>query len=239
MLLGILMLGFFFYTESRVKDPIIDLTLFQNRPFLVGNLSGLLSFVSLFSNVMLMPFYLQHILFYTPSQVGFLMTAFPLIMAIVSPISGYLSDRIGPAPFTTGGLIVTAVGLFYLSTLTSTSTTLQVILGLILMGLGAGLFNSPNNSSVMSSVHQSKLGVAGGINALVRNVGMVIGIAFSVSLFENRQASVLSTINNPSATLKVQAFMSAYHTVLLTAMGIALVAALISLNRKGYALAKD
>ena len=68
---------------------------------------------------------------------------------------------------------------------------------------------------------------------------MVIGIAFSISLFENRLASFLSKINYPSATLKVQAFMSAYHIVMLTGMGIALVAALISLNRKkkGYALA--
>ncbi|MHB8126886.1 MAG: MFS transporter [Desulfitobacteriaceae bacterium] len=238
VVLGILLLGFFFYTETRVQDPIIDLSLFRNQPFLVGNLSGLLSFVAMFSNVMLMPFYLQHILFYTPSQVGLLMTAFPLTMAIVAPISGYISDRIGPVSLTTGGLIVTATGLFYLSTLTSLSTTLQIIPGPILMGLGAGLFNSPNNSNVMSSVHPSKLGVAGGINALVRNVGMVIGIAFSVSLFENRQASILSTINNPGATLKVQAFMSAYHTVMLTAMGIAIVAALISLNRKSYALAE-
>ncbi len=166
------------------------------------------------------------------------MTAFPLMMAIVSPISGYISDRIGPVSLTTGGLLVSATGLFYLSTLTSTSTVLQIIPGPILLGLGAGLFNSPNNSSVMSSVPPSKLGVAGGINALVRNVGMVIGIALSVSLFEYRQASFLSTINNPSANLKVQAFMSAYHTVLLVAMGIALVAALISLNRKGYALAE-
>ncbi|MFZ3102632.1 MAG: MFS transporter [Desulfitobacteriaceae bacterium] len=238
MLLGILLLGLFFYTEFRVKDPLIDLSLFRNQPFLVGNLAGLLSFVALFSNVILMPFYLQHILLYTPTQVGLLMTAFPLTMAIVAPISGYISDRIGAAVLSTGGLLVTAVGLFYLSILTSTSTTLQIIPGPILMGLGAGLFNSPNNSSVMSSVHPSKLGVAGGINALVRNVGMVIGIALSVSLFENRQASFLSTINNPSANMKVQAFMSAYHTVLLVAMGIALVAALISLNRKGYALAE-
>ena len=159
------------------------------------------------------------------------------MMAIISPISGYISDRIGPVSLTTVGLFLTALGLFYLSKLTSTSTTIQIILGPIIMGIGSGLFNSPNNSSVMSSVPLSKLGVAGGINALVRIVGMVIGIAFSIALFENRQASVLSAINNPSATLKVQAFMSAYHTVMLTGMGIALVGALISHNRKGYALA--
>lgn len=234
LVVGILLLGLFFYTESRVKDPIINLSLFRNRSFLVGNVSGLLFFTATFSNVILMPFYLQDIMSYSPSQVGLLMMAFPLMMAIFSPISGYFSDRIGPVFLTTGGLLLTAAGLFYLSTLSSTSTVLQILLGPILLGIGSGLFNSPNNSSVMSSVHPSKLSVAGGITALVRIVGMVIGIAFSVTLFANRQESVLSVLSNPSSTIKVPAFLSAYHTVMYAAMGIALVAALISLNRKGY-----
>lgn len=238
IVLGSLLLVTFFFTETRVAHPMIDLSLFRNRPFLVGNLSGFLSFVAMFANTMLMPFYLQHVLNYNPTQVGLLMTSFPLMMAVIAPISGHASDRIGPVALTTGGLFVTALGLFYLSTLTAQSTFWQVIPGSLLMGLGAGLFQSPNNSSVMSSVPPRKLGVAGGINALVRNVGMVIGIAFSVSLFENREARLLSGISSPSVGQQVNAFVSAYHTVMLAGMGIALVATLISLNRKGYAKAE-
>lgn len=238
IVLGSLLLITFFFTETRVAHPMIDLSLFRNRPFLVGNLSGFLSFVAMFANTMLMPFYLQHVLNYNPTQVGLLMTSFPLMMAVIAPISGHASDRIGPVALTTGGLFVTALGLFYLSTLTAQSAFWQVIPGSLLMGLGAGLFQSPNNSSVMSSVPPRKLGVAGGINALVRNVGMVIGIAFSVSLFENREARLLSGISSPSVGQQVNAFVSAYHTVMLAGMGIALVAALISLNRKGYAKAE-
>lgn len=235
--LGILLLGLFFYIETRVNDPIIDLSLFRNWPFLAGNLSGVIFFIATFSYPILMPFYLQNMLFYNPSQVGLLMMAFPLMMAVVSPISGYVSDRIGPVFLCTAGLLLTAVGLYCLSTLTLTSNIRQILLGPIMLGIGAGLFNSPNNSSVMSSVHQSKLGVAGGITALVRNVGMVIGIAFSVALFENRQDSIFSTLGNQSPTLKVQAFLTAYHTVMYVAIGIAILGALISLNRKGYVLA--
>lgn len=235
LILGIFFLALFFAAEHRVAYPIIDLSLFRIRPFLVGNLSGLLSFISSFSNTMLMPFYLQHILNFAPTKVGLIMTSFPLVMAVVAPISGYISDRIGPMALTTGGLILSASGLFYLSTVTVSSTVLHVIPGPILMGLGAGLFNSPNNASVMSSVPPSKLGVAGGINALVRNVGMVLGIAFSVTLFENRQADVLAARPFPSVSDQTTAFMSGYHTVLIIAAGIALAAAIISLNRRGYA----
>ncbi len=234
LFVGTLSLAFFFHTKLRVSNPMIDLSLFRIRPFFIGNITGLLSFVAMFANVMLMPFYLQHILNYSPAQVGLLMTAFPLTMAIISPISGHASDRIGPIALTTSGLLVTAIGLYYLSTLTITSLFWQIVPGLLLMGIGSGLFQSPNNSSVMSCVPPNKLGVAGGISALVRNVGMVIGIAFSVSLLQNREAALLIGVDNPTPLQQVTAFVGAYHTVMLASMSIALIAALISLNRKGY-----
>ncbi len=237
LILGIVLLGSFFITELRVKHPMIDLSLFRNWPFLAGNLSGLLSFVAIFGNTMLMPFYLQHILNYDPTKVGLIMTSFPLVMAVVAPVSGYASDRIGHVALTTGGLLFSAAGLFYLSTVSATSSAWQVIPGPLLMGFGTGMFNSPNNSSVMSSVPPHKLGLAGGVNALVRNVGQVTGIALAVSLFENRQAVMLTKISNPSILQQTAAFMTAYHTVMLTGMTIALAAGLISLNRKGYAKA--
>ena len=234
LIIGTLLLGLFFYTELKVNNPMIHLSLFRIRPFFIGNVTGFLSFVAMFANTMLMPFYLQHVLNYSPTQVGLLMTSFPLMMAIVAPISGQASDRMGPIILTTSGLFVTAVGFLYLSTMTTTSLYWQIIPGLLLMGLGTGLFQSPNNSSVMSSVPPSKLGVAGGINALVRNVGMVIGIAFSVSLFENREAVFLAGVNAPTAIQQATAFVGAYRIVMLTSMVIAIIAALISLNRKGY-----
>lgn len=228
---GVVLLILFFVAELRSKFPMIDLSLFRIRPFTAGNLSGLLSFVSMFATSILMPFYLQHVLKYPPTKVGLIMTAFPLVMAVVAPLSGHASDKIGPLALTTGGLVISSLGLFYLSTLTAVSYFWQVVPGPLLMGLGAGLFQSPNNSSVMSSVPPSKLGVAGGINALVRNIGMVLGIAFSVSLFEN-----LGGVSNPAPN-QVNTFMSAFHTVMLAGMVISIIAVVISLNRKSYAKA--
>ncbi|WP_242976029.1 MFS transporter [Desulfosporosinus sp. FKB] len=234
LILGLILLAAFFLAEIRVSSPMIDLSLFQIRPFLAGNITGFLSFVAMFANTMLMPFYLQHVLNFDPTQVGLIMTSFPLMLAISAPISGLISDIIGPRVLTTSGLIVFASGFLYLSSLTACSLTWQIVPGLLLIGLGCGLFQSPNNSSVMSSVPTIKLGIAGGINALLRNVGMVIGISYSVSLFENRQAILLEGITSPTAEQQANAFVGAYQIVMLTSMGIAIVAGLLSLNRKGY-----
>ena len=225
---GIAVLGLFFLTESRVPYPMIDISLFKIRPYLLGNISGLLSFVSMFCNNILLPFYLQQILGYSPSRVGLIMMAYPLTLAIVAPISGNASDKINPLILATGGLTIAGIGLFYMSTLTSGITFWQVIPGPIIMAMGAGMFQSPNNNSVMSSVPPPKLGVAGGITALVRNVGMVVGIALAVSLFE-----ALGGVAHPSIA-QIPAFMHAFRYVMLTAMGIAFTGALVSLSRKGY-----
>jgi len=224
----VLLIGFVI-NERKVHHPMIDLSLFWNRPFVIGNLSGWMCFIALFANTMLLPFYLQQVLYYTPSQVGLLMTAFPIMMAVVAPLSGHASDRFGPLILTSSGLAICALGLFYYSTLTATAHFYQVIPGPLLLGLGAGMFNSPNNSSVMSSVPPQKLGLAGGINSLVRNLGMISGIALSVSLFE-----AWGGVSRPLPD-QIPVFMSAYHSVMLVAGGIALLAAVVSLNRKSCA----
>lgn len=226
IIIGIALLVIFYIIERRTQFPIIDLSLFRNRTFLMGNISGWLSFVAMFGNSILLPFYLQYVLHYSPSQVGLFMMAFPVSMAIVAPLSGHASDKFGPIALTSSGLFISGIGLFYFSTLTASAQSFQIILGSLLIGMGSGLFQSPNNSSVMSSVPTQKLSVAGGINSLVRNLGMIIGIAFSVSTFE-----ALGGVSKPNPG-QIEIFMSAYHTVMLISMGIAFIGAIISLNRR-------
>jgi len=228
IILGIILLAVFVIIEKRVRYPMVNLALFRIRPFLIGNVAGWLSFVAMFANNMIMPFYLQQVLLYRPSQVGLMMMAFPVALAIVAPLSGRASDRIGPMILTTSGLALTALGLFYFSTLTATAHFYRVIPGSLLMGVGCGLFQSPNNNSVMSSVPIHELGIAGAISSLVRNIGMITGIAFSVTLFE-----ALGGVSEPTSA-QIGVFMSAYHVVMLAAMGVALLAMIISLGRKNY-----
>jgi EmrB/QacA subfamily drug resistance transporter len=230
---GMALLALFIFNERRIPHPMIELSLFRNRPFIIGNICGWLSFVAMFANTMILPFYLQQVLNYRPSQVGLLMTAFPIAMAITAPISGRASDKHGPLLLTSGGLAITALGLFYFSTLTTTTTFYQVIPGSLLMGMGSGMFQSPNNSSVMSSVPPPKLGLAGGMSSLFRNVGMISGIALSVSLFE-----AWGGVSRPKLD-QIPMFMHAYHSVMLVGMAIALLGAAISLNRRSYATAES
>ncbi len=111
------------------------------------------------------------------------MMAFPIAMALVSPISGALSDKIGPVFLTTAGLVLNAAGLILLANVTLQTPVYLIMFYLALMGLSLGMFQSPNNSCIMGSVPKNKLGAANGITQLIKNLGMVIGIAFSVALF--------------------------------------------------------
>lgn len=184
--LSVILTALFIFVEQKVRQPVIDLTLFKNRLFFAGNAAGLISFVTMFFALFLMPFYLDQVLALKPYQIGLMMTPFPLAMLVVAPISGWASDRIGPLYLTTGGLAIVTVALALLSTLDVNTPLWAVASRTGLMGVGAGLFQSPNNSSVMGTVPPPKLGIAGGVVATVRNVGMVIGVALAVTFFNIR-----------------------------------------------------
>jgi hypothetical protein len=102
-----------------------------------------------------------------------------------------------------------------------------------LMGLGNGLFQSPNNNSVMSSVQPRQLGIASGINALARNFGMVSGTAVAVSILEYRRAASLAGISQPALTQQIAAFMDGYQAALLVGAAFALLGAALSFHRSG------
>ncbi|MBP2644883.1 MAG: drug resistance transporter, EmrB/QacA subfamily [Firmicutes bacterium] len=231
---SILSFFLFFHIEKRTEHPMIDLSLFRIRPFLAGNLSGLLSFMAVFCNSIMLPFYLSTVLQLSPTQIGLLITPFPLIMAVTAPFSGYLSDKISPVILTTGGLAITTAGLLVLSTLGTTTSLWQIAIMQGVLGLGNGFFQAPNNNSVMSSVPQSKTGIAGSINALMRNLGMVTGTAAAVSVFENHRRYLLADIAQPDHVQTIAAFLSGYHSALLVGAAFAAIGAFISLNRKAH-----
>lgn len=236
--LAIISLALFGWTEGRVIHPMLDLTLFRNWPFLAGNLSGLLSFMALFCNAILLPFYLNSIMHLSPTYIGLLITPFPLVLAVAAPISGYLSERISPVILTTTGLTITATGLELLSMLGPEASLVQVAGIQALLGLGNGLFQSPNNNSVISSVERNKAGIAGSVSALVRNMGMVTGTALAVSLFENRRRGALAGISQPDAVQNAAAFLTGYQTALTAGAVLAALAAIVSLSRRGHVIVK-
>lgn len=180
---GLTALGLLIVRESRCPYPMLDLGLFRIPAFTLGNISGPISYLILNGNSLLMPFYLQRMMGYSPYQAGLLMLPTPLTTALVSPLSGWLSDRIGIIVPTTVGMGLTGLSLYLLGGLTASSTYLDVAARLILLGIGTSIFNSPNNSSIMGAVPRDKLGLTGGMVATIRNIGMMTGAALTGSLF--------------------------------------------------------
>jgi EmrB/QacA subfamily drug resistance transporter len=225
------LLGFRLW-EGRVTQPMIDFGLYRIRLFLTGSLAAFLSFMSLYITNTIMPFYLEDVIRASPETTGWTMAAYPLAMAFVAPISGWLSDHIGPYWLTTAGLMINAGGFISLNALSASAATWVIALHLAVFGIGQGMFQSPNNSSVMGSVPRAKVGSAGGLNALVRNIGMVMGISLSVALFSSRLRQIMGgAYTGVPQDAPHPAFMTALHTVFWgAAVGCVLGAGLSSLR---------
>ncbi len=229
---SMLLLMAFLLQERRAKDPMLDLSLYKIRTFSAGTGAGFLSFISLFTTTIMIPFYMQEVLHFSATTVGLAMVANPLVMVVVAPLSGWLSDHIGSVALATGGLIINALGFISLSLLGSHVGFWLIALHLAVFGLGQGMFQSPNNSSIMASVPRTKLGIAGGFNALVRNLGMVVGIAMSVALFNGRLHAMAHL--HPALAHSSAGFVEALHTVFWASAITSLAGAALSLlrNRK-------
>src|SRR3990172_10979856 len=176
----------FIIVENKAMQPMMELRHFRNKLFAAANISGLISFIAMFSTILLMPFFLQNELGYSPQEVGIVFLAVPLVMSVASPISGWLSDRTDSFLLSSAGIGIASLSIFSLSYMSSSSSFIDVTLRLAVLGLGLGLFQAPNNSIIMGSLPREQLGVAAGSLGTMRNMGMVIGIAISGAVFSSR-----------------------------------------------------
>jgi EmrB/QacA subfamily drug resistance transporter len=176
---AVALLGFFVFSQRRAPFPMLDLSLFASRVFSVSTASALLNYICLYSITFLLPFYLIQGREFGPAHAGLLLTAQPIVMLIAAPLSGTLSDRIGSRWLATAGMAILAAGLFLLSRLDGQSPLYQVTLSLMVCGLGTGIFISPNNSALMGAAPRRRQGIASGILATSRNLGMVLGVGMA------------------------------------------------------------
>lgn len=224
--LGLLLLLLFVHIERTVEFPMVDLKLFQNRLFTMSNLSALINYMSQFSLMFLMPFYLQQLKGLPPSKAGMMLIPMPIVMMIVAPISGALSDRFDVRYISTTGMGLISAGIFLLSRLRLDSSDFYIMAVLALTGLGSGLFQTPNNSAIMGSVPGNRRGIASGMLATMRNIGMVLGVAVSGAIFSSRRNYLETTLASGS-----QAFLGALSFTFTVAALLAAVAVLTSMAR--------
>jgi EmrB/QacA subfamily drug resistance transporter len=193
-------LALFVRIELHAKSPMLDLKLFQAPKFSLSTTSAILNYICVYSVIFLMPFYLIQGRGLNSSQAGLILTAQPIIMAIIAPISGAWSDRLGtrwPGVF---GMSILSIGLFLLSRLDAASSTLQITASLAVVGLGTGAFISPNNSALMGSAPRHRQGIAAGVLATARNLGMVLGVGVSGAVFNTFMYTTAAAGNLFAAT---------------------------------------
>ena len=183
---SLVLLALFLAIERRIRYPMIDLRLFRDRLFNINLVTGFVIFVCMSGTIILMPFYLENVLGYTPRSVGLLLAIVPIALGITAPISGSLSDRFGPRPIIVGGLLMLLLGFSAVSTLSTGTTALGYVLRFLPIGIGIGTFQSPNNSAVMGAVPRSRLGIASGLLSLTRTLGQTTGIAALGALWATR-----------------------------------------------------
>lgn len=221
----------FLAVEKKRKDPMIQLDIFKNGLFSLSIFCGFISFVAMFCNNIILPFYLQDVMEFSPQKAGLIMMAYPLILMVAAPVSGHLSDKIGSEILTFIGLVFTSIGLFSMSFLNENSAVITMVSMIGIMSVGMGLFQSPNNSLIMSTVSRDKLGVAGSINALVRNMGMVCGIALATTLLYGMMSSRLGYRVTDYIQGRNDAFLYGMHIVYITASIICMMGAVLTFFR--------
>ena len=236
--------GFFTFWELRNRSPMLDVKLFRHRVFALGVAASVISFMSISSVRFLMPFYLQAVLGYSPGRVGLVLVPAAFGMIIMGPLGGRLSDRYGWTAFNVGGLLFTATGLFILSRATETSPACLIILGTVTQSIGTGTFNAPNNSSILSVVEQSNLGVMSGFLNLVRNSANITGIAVATTIVVTVMGAQgfepsLGAVSDSGAEGVLGAFTSGMRSAYLVMAGVVVVGAALSVLKGGRGRTPD
>ncbi len=227
---GVIAVIFFIRIEKRTADPMIDLTMFQSKLFSINLITGSLTYVASAGTILLMPFYLQNMLGYDPQKTGLLMVVNPLVMAIFAPIAGAISDRIGSRFITLIGLILSTLGYVAVTSLNTSTTVWGYILRFLPLGVGMGIFTSPNNSAIMGSAPKHRLGVANGLLSLTRVIGQTAGIAILGALWEYRVSAYAGGMDIADATkAAIPAQVKGLHDAMLFVVGIMTVAVGFSL----------
>jgi EmrB/QacA subfamily drug resistance transporter len=177
---GLTGLFVFAKVELKTQFPVLNIRLFtENRVFALSNLSALINYAATFSMSFMLSLYLQYVKGMQAREAGLVLVAQPIIMAMVASFSGRLSDKKNPRILAAIGMGISAFGLLILSFIYSGTSTLYILVGLMVLGIGFGLFSSPNTNVVMSSVDKRVYGTASAILGTMRSTGMMFSMAIA------------------------------------------------------------
>ena len=209
--LGVGLAGFFalLRVEHSTREPLIDIALFRsNTSFAMSNLAAFLNYSAFFAATFLLSLYLQLVTGLPPHKAGLVLMSMPVIQAVVSPAAGRLSDRLEPRILASSGMAFTACALFMMTYFDAETSIVRVAFALAVLGLGIGIFSSPNTNAVMTSVDSTRYGVASATLSTTRQVGMVLSMGIATLLIAARVGT--ANVHEAPIALFVEAMQTTF-----------------------------
>jgi MFS family permease len=234
----------FILAEFKVRQPLLDLKLFRDRLFAMGNLSAFLNSLARLAVTFLFVFYFQGPEQKDPLTAGILLTPLAIGMLITSPISGVLSDRYGSRILSSLGLVVSAIGLAGMAFIGIHTSYWYTATMMFVMGAGSGLFNSPNTSAIMASVRPGQRGIAAGARTMLMNTGGVFSIAFALAIVASTlpksvMFKIFAGVTSGVPDSVLTSFINGLHVSFWLMAAISVLAAIASALRGKEQIARD
>ena len=226
----------FVLIERRHKSPMLDLSIFSQRLFSTASGAAFANGLARFALMFVFVFYFQGVQGNSPILAGIKLAPLAVGMLIASPLAGLWADRRGSRTLAVLGMLVTAGGLALMTTLGRDTSYLWPCIYMFIVGIGSGMFNSPNTAAMMGAVAPHRRGIAAGARVLVQNTGAVISIAFVLAVVTSSVPkhvlfAVFSGLANHISNAQLTPFISNMHIALWCLAGVSLVGAAISAAR--------
>jgi EmrB/QacA subfamily drug resistance transporter len=244
LLAAIVLLPLFILVERRGRAPMLDLTIFQNRLFAAATAAAFINGLSRFALMFVFVFYFQGAQGDDPITAGIKLAPMAIGMLISSPAAGIWADRRGSRAMSALGMVVTAAGLALMTTLQPGSPYVDSAVWLLLVGIGSGMFNSPNTAAMMGTVPAARRGIAAGTRVMVQNTGAVISIAFvmavvAASIPKDVLFKIFSGLAKGLTDQQLAPFIHNMHTALWVLAAVSLVGAVVSMMRPAHVRVPD
>ncbi|MDR1326853.1 MAG: MFS transporter [Heliobacteriaceae bacterium] len=208
---------------SSSKETRVRFEVFKVPAFVLGNLAIITSYMAMFTNGILIPFYLQEIMGFSALLTGLLILPFSITLTFTAPLSGNFAGKHGSRLITMIGPLIMIIALSMIVTFDAETPVYMILIASAIMGIGNGLFQSPSNTAIIASVTKKELGFASGILALSRNMGNILGVAATISIFHHLRSYFLA-----DGMVYNDAFLRAYHLTAGVGIGFAVICFLLS-----------
>lgn len=234
---SIVLILLFIYIENKAEQPMLDLRLFESRLLSFAYASILLNGIARGAVTFLLIFYFHGVKGMTPMEAGILLAPFAIAMMVMAPISGTLSDKYGSRGLSSLGLAISAVGLLGFARISANTSIWELILWMVIMGGGSGLFNSPNTNAIMGNVPTERRGIAAGTRTMLNNAGSVISIAMAMATTSSSMTpEAMQNIFTGSeaaggAGIAIDGFIHGLRIAFMISFVITVIAAVISYMR--------